>query len=198
MHQLLDEYLCKKYPKIFVERNMPPGASCMHWGLAINDGWYYLIDNLCHNIQSYIDNPPWVLKNDGSGLYEPPPEGTTTCEQVVAKQVKEKFSGLRFYYTGGDKYVKGLVDGAQRLSHYICEDCGEMNWFVGRNDGGWIKTTCKKHARDLNVFKTNVDYEPELAEVLKKIKEEGPVKKKPLTGNLTLFEAMFGKYEEDS
>jgi hypothetical protein len=64
MHKLLDEYLCKKYPKIFADRNKPMTESCMYWGLDVGDGWFYIIDALCSNIQSWVDNPQWVEKKD--------------------------------------------------------------------------------------------------------------------------------------
>lgn len=59
--------------------------------------------------------------------------------QVVAVQVKEKFGGLRFYYSGGDEYVDGLVAMAEALSYVTCEQCGK----VGKpNEIGWIVTLC--------------------------------------------------------
>lgn len=167
MHMLLDNYLCKKYPKIFVQRNLSPQESCMHWGLATGNGWFSLLDTLCRQIQHYIDNPNWVPKNDGSGQYEKPPEGTTRCPQFVALQVKEKFSGLRFYYSGGDEYIRGLVDCAEELSYTICEECGSMDNTVGRNKRGWIHTSCGRHADKSDHI---VNGNPQLAEIWKQVK----------------------------
>lgn len=50
-----DAYLCDKYPKIFVNRNAGVDESCMAWGLAIDDGWFHIIDNACNLIQGHID-----------------------------------------------------------------------------------------------------------------------------------------------
>jgi hypothetical protein len=146
MHPLLDKYLCQKYPKIFCDRNKSEMESCLHWGLAVGNGWFSLLDSLCSQLQGYIDNPQWVAKNDGSGQYETPPPGTTRCPQVVAAQVKEKFAGLRFYTDGGDDYTRGLVDQAENLSYYVCEECGRMDESVGRNRKGWIRTFCSRHS----------------------------------------------------
>jgi ribosomal protein S27E len=55
MKDELDAELCKKYPKIFQKRNAPPSQSCMHWGIAVGDGWYNIIDQLCASIQWRID-----------------------------------------------------------------------------------------------------------------------------------------------
>jgi hypothetical protein len=55
MKEELDRELCAKYPKIFAQRHAGPGASAMHWGLAVSDGWYNILDQLCANIQWHID-----------------------------------------------------------------------------------------------------------------------------------------------
>src|ERR1035437_9445771 len=130
MHQLLDDYICKKYPKIFCDRNKSEMESCMHWGLAVGNGWFSLIDNLCRNIQHHIDNPPYDYDEEEK-CYRPATK--PTCPQVVAQQVKEKFGGLRFYADGGDKCTGTLIDDAEDLSYSICEECGRMDNDVGRN-----------------------------------------------------------------
>ena len=61
MNKLLDEYLCKKYPKIFRDRHAPMTQTCLCWGFEHGDGWFFLIDALCSNIQNRIDNPPYIL-----------------------------------------------------------------------------------------------------------------------------------------
>ena len=165
MHPLLDQYLCKKYPKIFADRNKSPMESCMHWGLAVNNGWFYLIDALCDRIQQHIDQHnecvdegyEWAVK-----------EGK--IPQVVALQVKEKFSGLRFYYSGGDKYIEGVVSMAEDFSYRICEECGRMDETIGRNQKGWIVTTCEDHRRNKNDFHRNGD--EELDKIWKKVHKD--------------------------
>ena len=64
-------------------------------------------------------------------------------QQVVAVQVKEKFGTLRFYYSGGNEYVSGLVAMAESMSGVTCERCGTPGRLQGR---GWIKTLCEQHA----------------------------------------------------
>lgn len=59
--------------------------------------------------------------------------------QVVAEQVKEKFGTLRFYYTGGDGTIDGMVIMAEAMSSVTCEVCGNPGKQRG---GGWIKTLC--------------------------------------------------------
>jgi hypothetical protein len=52
----LDEALCKKYPKIFVNRHGDMRTTAMCWGFEFRgNGWYNIIDALCENIQHSID-----------------------------------------------------------------------------------------------------------------------------------------------
>jgi hypothetical protein len=60
--------------------------------------------------------------------------------QVTLDQVKEKFGTLRFYYSGGDDYISGMVTMAESMSGVICEDCGNPG---ERKGGGWVRTICE-------------------------------------------------------
>ena len=95
MREELDSLLCQKYPKMFVNRNKSMQETCMYWGFECSDGWFDLIDELCSSIQSYIDNnsraPDRIIP------------------QVTVDQVKEKFGTLRFYTTGGDRLIDGMI-----------------------------------------------------------------------------------------
>jgi hypothetical protein len=125
MQEKLDNYLVTKYSKIFINRYKGPMESCLYFGFDCNDGWFWLIDNLCNSIQSYIDN------NSHKGI-----------SQVVATQVKEKFGGLSFYYSGGDDIIDGMVWLAESMSYDICEFCGSTI-DIGQTKG-WIYTICKE------------------------------------------------------
>ena len=59
--------------------------------------------------------------------------------QVTLDQVKEKFGTLRFYYTGGDDYISGMVSLAESMTGVTCESCGNIGESRG---GGWIHTYC--------------------------------------------------------
>jgi hypothetical protein len=116
----LETQLVKKYPKIFKMVGSTPQESCMAWGLCVGDGWYWLIDQLCRELQFNID------KND-----QP---------QIVAAQVKEKFGGLRFYVNSGTDEQYGAIHLAETMSYTICEYCGTTKG-VGQTEG-WIKSLC--------------------------------------------------------
>lgn len=131
MKKELDELLCSKYPKLFVERNLPMSQTCMCWGFSCGDGWYNIIDKLCANIQSHID---WKNRTE------------EVVPQVVVKQVKEKFGTLRFYISGGDEYIHGLVAMAESMSAVTCEGCGAQGKLYGAGENGitgWMHTHCE-------------------------------------------------------
>ena len=174
MKKELDDLLCKKYPKMMVNRNLHMTETCMCWGFECGDGWFNILDQLMGNIQHHID---WKVKQHESAIkYN---EMVTECQagnfelfetdhaslsqeykdkrlgeiiaggrrelpemvpQVTLDQVKEKFGTLRFYYSGGDDYISGLVSMAESMSGVTCESCGNTG---ERKGGGWIKTICE-------------------------------------------------------
>jgi len=123
----LDAQLCERYPKMMVNRNNSMMETTMYWGFECGDGWFNIIDQLMGNIQHHID---WQNRKG------------EVVAQVTVDQVKEKFGTLRFYYTGGDDYVRGLVSMAESMSGVTCESCGNPGKSTG---GGWIKTVCEAH-----------------------------------------------------
>jgi hypothetical protein len=62
--------------------------------------------------------------------------------QVTLDQVKEKFGTLRFYYTGGDDEISGMVRMAESMSGVTCEECGSPGETKGN---GWLVTLCETH-----------------------------------------------------
>ena len=128
MREELDKLLCEKYPKLFVNRHKSMQETCMCWGFSCGDGWFDLIDQLCANIQSYIDNNKHL-----------------NVPQVTVDQVKEKFGTLRFYVTGGDDLIRGMIWFAESMSGRICETCGAPG---KRRGNGYIYTACDEHAKE--------------------------------------------------
>ena len=108
----------EKFPKMF---------SGKYGGLEIGPGWVSLVELLCTYIQGHAD---WEQKRNPD------------FQQVTVEQIKEKFGTLRFYYSGGDEYVSGLVSLAEGMSAHICEVCGNNGKLI---KGSWLKTRCKEH-----------------------------------------------------
>lgn len=130
MKRELDELLCKKYPKMFVNRNKSMQETAMCWGFSCGDGWFNLIDELCDSIQHYID-------------YNNRPDHPVP--QVIVDQVKEKFGTLRFYYHGGNDIIHGMVWFAESMSSRICDKCGHPG--TRKSDNGWVYTACEAHSK---------------------------------------------------
>ena len=148
----LDQHIREKYPLIFPDR-------CE---MSINDGWFDIIDMLCANIQNRIDNavtqrkyaiewnedvndPDFEWTKFGEREERKVPE---LIEQVVAKQIKEKFGTLRFYYDGGDDYIRGLEAMAASMTSRICEQCGSPGTSRSTKKQRWVLVLCDKHAEE--------------------------------------------------
>ena len=125
MKQELDKLLCEKYPKMMVNRDKPMLETCMCWGFDCGDGWFPILDQLMGNIQHHID---WRNKKG------------EVVPQVTLDQVKEKFGTLRFYYSGGDDEISGMVRMAESMSGVMCEECSAP---AETHGPGWIRTICK-------------------------------------------------------
>ena len=113
----------EKYPKMLNGR---------YGGFAVGKGWYPILEKLCANIQNHID---WRVKQ-GQDI-----------AQVEVQQIKEKFGGLRFYYSGGDDHIHGMVQMAESFAGNLCEECGGMGQ---RRSGGWVRTLCDVHEAERN------------------------------------------------
>ena len=119
----LEEYeqfeatLKKKYPLMF---SKPYGGVC------VGKGWWNIIEMLCRQIDH------WVKYSED-------------IDPVVILQIKEKFGGLRFYYSGGDDVVYGMVRMAEVWAANTCEVCGTKGTI---RTGGWVKTLCDEHEQE--------------------------------------------------
>jgi len=162
MKKELDDLLCARYPKLFVERNLPMSQTTMCWGFSCGDGWFNIIDKLCANIQSHIDwiekRRDWEVEKGKAGEEGMP--RTPHVTQVVVKQVKEKFGTLRFYISGGDDYIHGLIAMAESMSAVTCEGCGDQGKLYGVGEKGitgWMHTHCEscEEARATEYAKSN-------------------------------------------
>lgn len=107
MDQSLDDLLCQRYPDIFRDRHGTIYETGMCYGFCCGDGWYDIINRLCTEISNQVD----------SGTMPP----------VVARQVKEKFGSLRFYFRGGNNETRRLIELARLESEQTCEQCGRLD-----------------------------------------------------------------------
>jgi hypothetical protein len=139
------EDLIEKYPKIFEPYEGNPGY--INW-FGVPPGWIKNVDKLCGCIQDYIDNtyrselnPNYVQGSDEPKFNKIHPE------QVRCIQMKEKHGTLRFYVSGADSNVNGMIKMAEYLCDNTCERCGSEK-SLGLTKG-WISVLCKKCAKEL-------------------------------------------------
>jgi hypothetical protein len=122
MKQELDDQLVANYPELF--------ATVKH--TECGDGWYPILDTLCRKIQGRLR--------------------FAKCDPVLVEQIKEKFGELRFYYTGGDATIAGMVMMAESMSEVTCEVCGDRGTL---RTGGWMKTLCDHHHEEREQARLN-------------------------------------------
>lgn len=126
----------KRFPNLFIERNLPATQTCMCWGIDVGNGWFDLLWKLCEKLEKF------------NGL--------------VFTQVKEKLGGLRVYYRLESKsrlFFRGinskskrkikrryktidyLIGQTERMSFKICEFCGKTA--DSKSKGYWDPTSCE-------------------------------------------------------
>jgi hypothetical protein len=137
MKDELQQQLYDKYPDLFSNKDKDIMSSCMTWGCEHGDGWFDILSTLCWMIKQHEDNNKWQTE------YKQKQDPSYVCNYNPVKfdQIKEKFGGLRIYFSGGDEYIEGLVSMAESFSYKICEVCGERG---KPNTKGWIHTLCEK------------------------------------------------------
>jgi hypothetical protein len=111
----------------------------MCWGCEVGNGWYELLSSVCWRIFQHERN---ISERVRVRTENDKPNDKSDLEYFPVKfdQVKEKYGGLRIYFSGGDNYVDGLVGMAEEYSYKVCEVCGN----AGKpNKGGWITTLCE-------------------------------------------------------
>ena len=113
------ELYCRKFDEV------KPGKSLMpiHWGFEHGDGWLPLIEDLSGAIQYHVDNK----------------RQKTPDFKVEIHQCKEKFGTLRFYVSGADDFIHGLITMAEYVSARTCEHCGSPGKL---HTGGWHIVLC--------------------------------------------------------
>jgi len=89
--------------------------------LSCGPGWLWLLDATFYYVYELSPHDAWH----------------TT-------QVKEKFAGLRIYYSGhpGDD-GDDVIEAAELISYYVCDVCGSPGKV---RKGGWWRTTCDAHS----------------------------------------------------
>ena len=121
--------LFERFPSIF-----PPEAiredltkSCLAWGCEVGPGWFPIVEDMLKKMSSVAIRP----------------------QLLQLEQIKEKFGGLRVYYSAAaaiEKQVDSIVAKAEDAAARTCEHCGQPNTkeqhHVGYNN---ICEACASH-----------------------------------------------------
>ena len=102
-------------------------SNLMAFGWQCGKGWYPLIEELIDKLQM-IENKQHI------GL--------------EITEIKEKYGGLRVYTNIGTDEIWDLIDGYERKSFTICEQCGKPGSL--RNNHGWFTTLCDKRQKKMS------------------------------------------------
>lgn len=99
-----------------------PYFKSLRYGIECDDGWDALIRETCSKIMEHKPSSDFTFL-----------------------QIKEKFGGIRMYFTGhACKEIAQIIDDAEEKSYEICEKCGSDAML--RSDGGWARTLCSNCA----------------------------------------------------
>jgi hypothetical protein len=131
-----------RYPRVFGvggtksdDRNQSFGTVAWEFGY----GWDTLIQNLAAAIDREIEKDPSLTVDDHeNGKFA-----------FKVEQMKEKFGTLRFYYSGGNDRIHGLVEMTENLSGSVCEVCGTLGTLCRSNKGSWMRTMCEDCAEKM-------------------------------------------------
>ena len=108
-----------------------PSVTAMYWGIACGDGWFDMIDELCHDLQHLTDH-----------------EG---APQLVAMQVKGKFGSLRFrvQIRTASEAQEALIEAAIERSTRTCNVYGAPGQARRSGRNQWIGSIrCPQHGSD--------------------------------------------------
>ena len=124
----LQQRLFAAFPDIFAER-VDEGSTLHTYGVSCRDGWYRLVEQLCHDVQQLVSRQH--------------------IAQPVAADAKEKFGKLKVHWRHPrrlDPRVLELTKQAEDRSCHVCDLCGAPGRTL--SDGGWWRTRCEVHGDD--------------------------------------------------
>lgn len=135
MNEKLTKELKEQFPFLQTKEKEKHSVSLFLFGFECDDGWFYLIRDLCEEITKL--NIP----------------------QYKVYQVKEKFGGLRFYgsipseFHHREKLLR-LIWTFESASYTLCELCGKGGSVYSRR--GWMKTLCDTCAKGAGYERTEI------------------------------------------
>jgi hypothetical protein len=138
----LENRLAERWPSWF-DMTGDVRRTLMSFGFMCGDGWFDLIWRLCERLEPLVA----TLEQQ-------------TSEKFEVVEVKNKFSGLRFYtsHSHGSRTLPAIeairkcIEEAQAESFDICETCGKPGQPRAYSGYMPIHTLCDEHAQGKPVF----------------------------------------------
>jgi hypothetical protein len=121
--------LIQEYPVVFKHID----DTAVH---SLPAGWYTIMNKLCSDLTPLLEE---ALQETSDTPEEP---------LFSVLQIKEKFGGLRFYYTmntkNDDLYrkVQAMIDNAEDASYETCQITGKPGALC--KSGSWYMTLCEE------------------------------------------------------
>jgi hypothetical protein len=139
MNNELDKKLIEKYPKIFRDIYKDPMISPLYFGFECDDGWYWLIDNLCNSIQSYIDNnsKKKIIKNRFYRLLYDLFQWTKSTKIIVLQPLRKYFwskKGTKIFNYLYDKEKIEIETISQVVATQVKEKYGGLRFYYYGGD----------------------------------------------------------------
>ena len=106
--------------------------------IECSEGWSTLIKNCASTIEHYLKTK--IPKDEQENYY--------------ATQVKQKFGGLRFYFSQPDPFIDGAIYLAETHSFFTCEKCGNLGF--RRSIKGYATTLCDLHYEGASALLLNI------------------------------------------
>lgn len=141
MKRELEDQLVRQYPKILQECRGDSRKTCMAYGIECSDGWFQLLNVGMKHLQRICQ---------------------ISELELVAKQIKQKFGTLRFYYEitksansnkvpiqvqeRASKLIAAVISDMEDQSAFICEETGANGKLTKR--GAWYKTLSEEKAKE--------------------------------------------------
>ena len=132
-----DQFMCKRFPQFFAQRNQSQMETCMCWGFEIGNGWYPVLFELCKRLEVLCT--PYNIA-------------------LEFEQIKEKFGSARFYYSLGlseakidtpeatetlsvvNETIRDLVSEYENKCDKICAMTGR--YYKHKISTGWVYDIC--------------------------------------------------------
>ena len=128
------EAIHRRYPRLFARRI----------ALECGPGWYPLLDDLFQTLEHYIElglrRGEWPIPVEGAT----DDHGLPAWGWPVARQIKEKFGGLRVHMSAWNPAMRAAIETAKDRADATCDQCAEAGTL--RDLSGYLCTRCAVHA----------------------------------------------------